>query len=109
MPRRGELLVMDRIIRILTTGKPLELIDQGIVDAIHSGSRVLVKVGSLKSNFPELNPLENNQPQVLDSENSAIAGWAERLSQEHGLVWQRVGPDVLFTKTIPAILKRNKD
>ncbi len=102
---------MDRIVRILTTGKPLDLIDQGVVDAIYGGSRVLVKAGSLTANFLELNPievnpLEINQSQRLDSENSAIAGWAEKLSQEHGLVWQRVGPDVLFTKTPAETLRR---
>lgn len=102
---------MDRIIRILTTGKPPEVIDQGILDAIQSGSRVLVKAGRLTANFPELNSSELNsselnRTQKLDSENSAIASWAEKLSQQHGLVWQRVGPDVLFTKTTPETLNR---
>lgn len=92
---------MDHIVRILTTGKPLGLINQGIIDAIQSGSRVLVKAGSLTANFPELNRL-----QKLDSENSAIASWAEKLAQEHGLVWQRVGSDVLFTRTTSEILNR---
>lgn len=92
---------MDRIIRILTTGKPPEAIDQSIVDAIHSGNRVLIKAGRLTANFPEL-----NQPQKLDSESSAIASWAEKLSQQHGLAWQRVGPDVLFEKTTAGLLNR---
>ncbi len=83
---------MDRIIRILTTGKPLETIDQEIARAIQSGSRVLVKAGSLTANFPK-----NSSPAHLDSENSVVAKWAEGLSHEHGLVWLRVGPDVLFT------------
>jgi hypothetical protein len=97
---------MDHIVRVLTTGKPLEGINQGIVDAIQRGSRVLVKAGSLSANFPELTPSEIDRPQKLDSENSAIASWAEKFSQQHGLVWQRVGPDVLFTRTIPEILKK---
>ena len=102
---------MDNIVRILTTGKPLELIDQGIVDAIQSGSRVLVKAGSLTANFPEpnseeFNSLEIDRSRKQDSESSAIASWAETLSQEHGLVWQRVGPDVLFTRTLPETLNR---
>ena len=86
---------MDRIIRVLTASKPLEAIDQEIADAIQSGSRVLVKTGSLVANFPENGPLPKS-----DSENSVIAKWAEGLSHEHGLVWQRVGPDVLFAKAV---------
>ncbi|MGI4788764.1 MAG: hypothetical protein ACRYFS_07925 [Janthinobacterium lividum] len=84
---------MERIIRILTTGKALSVIDQAIIDAIQGGSRVLVKAGSLLVNFPE-----NNLVDKLESENRAVAGWAEGLSQEHGLVWQRVGLDVLFVR-----------
>ena len=103
---------MDHIVRILTTGKPLEVIDQGIVDAIHTGSRVLVKAGSPTANSPEINSSEIdsseiNQTQKLDSENSAIASWAENLPQQHGPVWQRVGPDVLFTRTLPEILRKS--
>ena len=86
---------MDRIIRILTAGKPLEIIDQEVVRAIQSGSRVLVKADSLVANFPQNGPLPKS-----DSENSVIAKWAEGLSHEHGLVWQRVGPDVLFAKAV---------
>ncbi len=102
---------MDRIIRILTNGKAPEVIDQGILDAIQSGCRVLVKAGRLTSSFPErssseLNSSETNRPQKLDSENSAIASWAEKLSQQHGLVWQRVGPDVLFERTTAEPLNR---
>ncbi len=97
---------MDRIIRILTNGKAPEVIDQGIADAIQSGCRVLVKAGRLTASFPELNSLETNRPQKQDSENSAIASWAEKLSQQHGLIWQSVGPDVLFEKTTREILHR---
>lgn len=92
---------MDRIIRILTTGKPPEVIEQGIVDAIQSGCRVLVKAGSISVSFSET-PMTGKP----DSQSQAIANWAENLSQEHGLVWQRVGHDVLFTRTIPEILNR---
>jgi hypothetical protein len=106
---------MDRIIRILTAGKPLEVIDQAIADATCSGCRVLVKAGRLtasfpelnSSNFPELNSSELSRPQKLDSEDSAIASWAEQLSQLHGLVWQRVGSDVLFTKAPAETLKES--
>lgn len=102
---------MGRIIRILTTGKPPEFVDQSIVDAIHSGSRVLVKAGKLIANFPQLSSSElsceePNRPQKLDNENSVIASWAEKLAQQHGLAWQRVGPDVLFERTTREILHR---
>lgn len=97
---------MDHIVRILTIGKPLEVINQGIVDAIQSGCRVLVKAGSLTANFPEINSSKISRPQKLNSENTAIASWAKKLSEQHGLVWQRVGPDVLFTRTISEILNR---
>ena len=107
---------MDRIIRILTAGKPLDLIDQEIAQAIQSGNRVLVKAGNLTANFPEANSLEANslepdplgisQPQRLDSENSVVAKWAEDLSHAHGLVWLRVGLDMLFTKAPAESIRR---
>ena len=97
----GELPRMDRIIRILTAGKPLETIDQEIARATQSGSRVLVKAGSLAANFPQNEPLPKS-----DSENSVIAKWAEGLSHEHGLVWLRVGPDMLFTKAPAESIRR---
>ena len=97
----GELPRMDRIIRILTAGKSLETIDQEIADAIQSGSRVLVKTGSLTASFPKDGlPAKLDSERKVDSENSIIAKWAEGLSHEHGLVWQRVGPDVLFAKAV---------
>jgi hypothetical protein len=81
---------MSPIVRILTTDKSREAIDQGIVDAIQRGSRVLVKVDV---------PSPHNFSTVISGKHDeAIANWAEGFSQEHGLVWQRVGPDVLFTK-----------
>ena len=90
---------MDRVIRIITAGKPLEAIDQEIAHAIQSGSRVLVKAGSLVANFPRNgSSTKLNDERKIDSENSVVAKWAEGLSHEHGLVWLRVGPDVLFTK-----------
>ena len=90
---------MDRIIRILTAAKPLETINQEIAQAIQSGSRVLVKAGSLTTNFPESGSLPKlDTDEKIDSESSAIAKWAKELSHAHGLVWLRVGPDVLFTK-----------
>ena len=95
MASAGEHPVMDRIIRILTVGKPLEAIAQEIAHATQSGSRVLVKAGSLTANFPKVGPSAN-----LDSENSVVAKWAEGLSHEHGLIWQRIGPDVLFAKAV---------
>ena len=92
---------MDRIIRILTAGKALDVVDQEIADAIHSGSRVLVKAGSLTASFPkDGSPTRLDSERKVDSENSIIAKWAEGLSHEHGLVWQRVGPDVLFAKAV---------
>lgn len=91
--RAGEHCLMDPIIRIITAGKPLADIDQGIVDAIQRGRRVLVKAGSISNNIDF-----DNIPQKLDGASGAIASWAEGLSQEHGLLWQRVGPDVLFTR-----------
>ena len=86
---------MERIIRIFTAGKAPSEIDTEIAEAIESGSRVLVKAGTLSANFPE-----NTAPETHDGENGAIARWAEQLSQDHGLVWQRVGPDVLFTRAV---------
>ena len=102
---------MDRIIRILTAGKPLDLIDQEIAQAIQSGNRVLVKAGNLTANFPEADSLEPDssgisQPQRLDSENSVVAKWAEDLSHAHGLVWLRVGLDMLFTKAPAESIRR---
>lgn len=98
---------MDRIIRILTAGKPLEAIDQEIAQAIQSGSRVLVKAGSLTANFPNDDPVTKlDSDRKVDSENSVIAKWAEGLSHAHGLVWLRVGPDVLFTKAPAESIRR---
>ena len=83
---------MDRIIRIFSAGKPLEAIDQAVVDAIQGGSRVLIKAGSIPSKIPD------GSGEKFEGASGAIASWAEGLSQEHGLIWQRVGPDVLFTR-----------
>ena len=98
---------MDRIIRILTAGKLLGAIDQEIVHAIQSGSRVLVKAGSLVANFPAGEPSTRlDSERKLDSENSVVAKWAEVLAHEHGLVWLRVGSDVLFTKAPAENIRR---
>lgn len=59
---------MECIIRILTIGKNLTVIDQAILDAIQSGNRVFVKASTLAVNSPE-----NGSPTKLDSENSIIA------------------------------------
>jgi len=88
---------MDHIIRIFSAGKALEVIDQGIVETIQSGSRVLIKASSIPDKTT--NHADNNVDQKFDSMNGAIASWAESLSQTNGLVWQRVGPDVLFARS----------
>lgn len=84
---------MDRIIRILTAGKRLKAIDEEIASATQSGCRVLVKAGTVSASFPT-----NGPPEKLATENGVIAVWAEGLSQGQGLVWKRIGPDVLFTR-----------
>lgn len=84
---------MDRIIRIFTAGKPIDLIEQGIAQAIQGGSRVLIKAGSIPDKIPD------GSGEKLEGASGAIASWAEGLSQEHGLIWQRVGPDVLFARS----------
>ena len=90
---------MNRIIRIFSAGKPIETIDQTIIEAIQSGSRVLIKAGSIPEKIPATNDSKNDPK--FDSMSGAIASWAEGLSQEYGLVWQRVGPDVLFARATP--------
>lgn len=84
---------MSPTVRILTTDKSREAIDQGIVDAIQRGSRVLVKVDVPSTPVSDQSNSDNSK-----KHDDAIAHWAEELSQAHRLVWQRVGPDVLFTK-----------
>jgi len=79
---------MSRIVRILTQGKELEAINRDIADAIGGGSRVLVKAARVSDHIPA-------KP---DGDKGAVADWAEALSQEHGLVWQRVGLDILFAR-----------
>jgi|GEM_PF-1395096 len=88
---------MDRIIRIFSVDKPLEAIDQEIAQAIQVGSRVLIKAGNIPEKIPATSDQINDQK--LDSMSGVIASWAEGLSQEHGLIWQRVGPDVLFARS----------
>ena len=88
---------MDHIIRIFSAGKPLETIDRGIIEAIQGGSRVLIKAGNIPEKIPS--GIAEKNDQKLESINGVIASWAEGLSQEHGLIWQRVGPDVLFTRS----------
>ena len=82
---------MIRIVRILTQGKELEAINRDVAAAIDGGNRVLVKA----ARFPESIPAKS------DGDKGAVADWAEALSRQHGLVWQRVGQDVLFAR--PAI------
>ena len=80
---------MSRIVRILTQGKELEAINREVVAAIEGGSRVLVKAARVAGSLPAR----------LDGDKGAVADWAEALSQEHGLIWQRVGLDVLFARS----------
>jgi hypothetical protein len=79
---------MNRIVRILTQGRELEAINRDVVAAIDGGTRVLVKAARVSDSIP-MKP---------DGDKGAVADWAEALSQQHGLVWQRVGLDVLFTR-----------
>jgi len=79
---------MSRIVRILTQGKDLEAINRDVVAAIDGGNRVLVKAARVSGSIPA----------TPDGDKGAVADWAEALSQEHGLVWQRVGLDVLFAR-----------
>ncbi len=79
---------MSHIVRILTQGKELEAINRDVVAAIDGGSRVLVKAARVSDNIPSKS----------DGDKGAVADWAEALSQQHGLVWQRVGLDVLFAR-----------
>lgn len=77
---------MQRTIRVVTQGKEMDAIRHEIAAAIQSGSRVLVRAGRVGDALP-------SKP---DGDKSAVADWARALSQEHRLVWKRVGLDVLF-------------
>ncbi len=79
---------MSRIVRVLTQGKELEAISRDVVAAIDGGSRVLVKAARVSESTPSKS----------DGDRGAVADWAETLSQQNGLVWQRVGQDVLFAR-----------
>jgi len=79
---------MSRIVRVLTQGKELEAINRSILSAVDGSSRVLVKAARVSDSIPA-------KP---DGDKGAVADWAEALSREHGLVWQRVGLDVLFDR-----------
>ena len=79
---------MIRIIRILTQGKELDAINQDVAAAIDGGNRVLVKAARVAGSIPA-------KP---DGDKGAVADWAEALSRQHGLVWQRVGEDLLFAR-----------
>jgi len=76
------------IVRVLTQGKALDSIDREVAEAIGGGSRVLVQATRVAGRLPAKS----------DGDTGAVAGWAEALSQRHGLVWQRVGQDVLFAR-----------
>ena len=82
---------MSQFVRVLTHGKGLEAINENIVSAAHAGSRVLVKTGTAAG---------EDGPRS-DGGGGAVADWAAALSQEHGLVWHRVGQDILFTRPTP--------
>lgn len=108
---------MDQIIRIFAVRKSVEVINQEIVQATQHGRRVLVQASSILSLMLSLLPDQTGTGQFdhetdtqigieIDSQNSTVARWAEELAQQHGLLWQRVGPDVFFTR--PARL-RNDD
>ncbi len=82
---------MSSIVRIVTRGREPEAVGWDVAAAISGGSRVLVKVAPVLERFAE-------KP---DGDKGAVADWAEALSQEHGLTWQRVGADVFFTRRGP--------
>ncbi len=63
-------------------------INRDILSAVNGGSRVLVKAARVSDSIPA-------KP---DGDKGTVADWAEALSHEHGLVWQRVGTDVLFAR-----------
>lgn len=99
---------MDQIIRIFAVRKSVEVINQEIVQAIQHGRRVLVQARSVLSLLPEQNGNRQFDHEIdtqigieIDSQNTTVAKWAEELAQQHGLLWQRVGPDVFFTR--PAV------
>lgn len=77
----------NRYIRVFTHGKLLTDIEGDILRAISGGARVLIRTA--------------NGPNAIDSGlatgSVAITEWADALSREHGLDWNRVGSDVLFT------------
>jgi len=79
---------MSRIVRVLTQGKELEAISRDVAAAIDGGSRVLVKAARVSESILSKS----------DGDKGAVADWAETLSQQNGLVWQRVGQDVLFAR-----------
>lgn len=79
---------MQRTIRVVTQGKELDAISHEIAAAIQGGSRVLVKAARVGDGLL-------SKP---DGNKGAIADWASALSQEHRLVWKRVGLDVLFAR-----------
>lgn len=79
--------VTGRYVRVLTYGKALDEIEAEILQAIEDGGRVL------------MNTAEGLSDSGMTSRNrdAAIAEWAQGLASQHGLEWQRVGHDVLFT------------
>ena len=79
---------MKSTIRVVTQGKELDAISREVAAAIQGGSRVLVKAARVGDVLP-------SKP---DGDKGAVADWARALSQEHRLVWKRVGLDVLFAR-----------
>lgn len=79
---------MKSTIRVVTQGKELDAISHEVAAAIQGGSRVLVKAARLGDVLPN----------KLDGDKGAVADWARALSQQHRLVWKRVGMDVLFAR-----------
>ncbi len=73
-------------IRVVTQGKELDAISREVAAAVQGGNRVLVKAARVGDALPI----------KLDGDKGAVADWARALSQEHRLVWKRVGLDVLF-------------
>ena len=79
-----------RMVRVLTYGKGLEAIEQEAVSSVNNGNQVLVNAACASDTLTE-------QP---DGPKAAVATWAEALSHQHGLIWKRVGLDVLFVKGV---------
>lgn len=74
-----------RLFRVLTYGKGQEAVEREVVAAVGEGRQVLVSAAGPTGG-------------ISDGGQKAVTDWAETLSREQGLAWQRVGRDILFTR-----------